>query len=68
MGSNDKQELIIMLLIENRVLSDSPRDEFYEFLKKKYNLEAFNKRYMELLVKFLNEYALDNTEKSEENL
>ena len=68
MGSNDKQELIIMLLIENRVLSDSPRDEFYEFLNKNYNLEAFNKRYMELLVKFLNEYALDNTEKSEENL
>ena len=56
MSSEERRELIIMLLIENRVL------------KKKYNLEAFNKRYMELLVKFLNEYALDNTEKSEENL
>ena len=68
MGSNDRQEFIIMLLIENRSYCSSDNGNFYHYLKEHYDLNKFNKRYMELLDKFMEPYALDNTEKSEENL
>ena len=64
MGSRENEELIIILLIENRVLKKDGND-FYDFLKEHYNLEDFNKRYSELLDNFMNQYALDKTEKSE---
>jgi len=65
MGSNDRQEFIIMLLIENNC---NHNEEFCNYFKKHYNIDKFNERYKELLDEFLNKYALDNTEKSEENL
>ena len=37
-------------------------------LKKHYDIDKFNKRYMELLDDFMKPYALNNTEKSEINL
>ena len=42
--------------------------EYKEFLTKYYDIEKINKRYLELGKEFLNEYALNKTEKSEENL
>lgn len=39
--------------------------EYNEFLRKHYNIEKINERYLELGKEFLNEYALNKTEKSE---
>ena len=68
MGANDKQEFIIMLLIENRSYCSKDGGTFYDYLKEHYDLNKFNERYMELLDKFMKSYALNNTEKSEQNL
>ena len=57
-------EFMIMLLIENRVLKSNGSD-FYDYLKERFNLKPFNKRYSELLDEFMNQYALNKTEKSE---
>jgi len=65
MGANDRQEFIIMLLIENRSYYSDDGGTFYNFLKDNYDLNKFNKRYMELLDEFMKPYALNNTEKSE---
>ena len=65
MGANDKQELIILLLLEARF---HDREDYYEMFGREYNCDKINDRFNELLDKFLNEYALNNTEKSEENL
>ena len=64
MGANDKQELIILLLLETKF---HDREEYHEMFKKEYNCDKINDRFNELLDKFLNEYALNNTEKSEEH-
>ena len=66
MGANDRQEFIIMLLIENRSFQQDEK-RFYDYLKEHYDLDKFNERYMELLDKFMKPYALNNTEKSEEH-
>lgn len=68
MGSNDRQEFIIMLLIENRSYCSNDNGAFYEYLKEHYDLSKFNERYRELLDNFMKPYALNKTEKSEENL
>lgn len=65
---NDKLEFIIMLLIENRSYLSNNGGDFYNYMKEHYDLEKFNERYKELLDNFLSKYALNNTEKSEENL
>jgi hypothetical protein len=67
MGANDRQEFIIMLLIENRSFQQDEK-RFYDYLKEHYDLNKFNERYMELLDDFMKSYALNKTEKSEENL
>jgi hypothetical protein len=64
MGANDKQELIILLLLETKF---HDREDYHELLKK-YDCNKMNDRFNELLDEFLNEYALNNTEKSEKNL
>ncbi len=68
MGANDRQEFIIMLLIENRSYCSSDKGVFYDYLKEHYDIDKFNERYMELLDEFMKPYALNNAEKSEENL
>lgn len=45
-----------------------PHSEFPNWLEENYDLEKLDNDYIPLLRKFLKEYALDNTEKSEENL
>lgn len=62
MNSEEKDEFIIMLLIERLSYKN---DEFYEHFNRNYDQEKFNKRYRELLDKFLNPYALIKTEKSD---
>ena len=59
------QEFIALLLIENSCFNDL---KFSDYIKDNYNTKKFNNRYKELLDDFLNEYALNKTEKSEENL
>lgn len=63
-SKNECIEFIVMLLIENRNHNDISGD-FACFLKKRYNLDNFNGRYMKLLDKFMSEYALNKTEKSD---
>ena len=65
MGSREKEEFIIMLLIENNSFNNI---KFADYVKKYYDINKFNNRYIKLLDDFLNEYALNNTEKSEINL
>jgi hypothetical protein len=64
MGANDRQEFIIMLLIENRSFQQDEK-RFYDYLKEHYDLNKFNERYMELLDDFMKSYALNKTEKSD---
>ena len=67
MGANDRQEFIIMLLLENRSYCSNDEGAFYEYLKEHYDIDKFSKRYMELLDDFMKPYALNKTEKSEEH-
>ena len=64
MGSKEKEEFIIMLLIENNCYNNI---KFSDYMKKYYDTKKFNSRYKELLDDFLNDYALNNTEKSEKH-
>ena len=51
-----------MLLIENACYNN---DKFSKYIEEHYDIEKFNKRYVELLDNFLNQYALNKTEKSD---
>lgn len=68
MSSKESEEFIIMLLIENRALLENDKERFLNYLKERYDLEDFNRRYSQLLDSFMNKYALNKTEKSEINL
>ena len=53
------QELTIFLLLEEKSVS------IQEYIENNYDVSKINKRYKELLDDFLNEYALNTTEKSD---
>ena len=57
-------EFIIMLLLENRCLKKEG-ENFHSYLSKHCDIGTFNVRYKELLDKFLTNYALNTTEKSD---
>lgn len=57
-------EFISMLLIENRCLHNEGAN-FHSYISKKCDIQTFNARYKELLDKFLINYALNTTEKSD---
>ena len=61
---SEAEEFIIMLHLENLAYRNK---EFANYLYDYYNTKAFNDRYSILLDKFLEPYALNTTEKSEEN-
>ena len=65
MSTNKMLELI---LLQEVFYSFNNDIEYNEFLSRNYNIEEMNSRYLELGEEFLNEYALNKTEKSEENL
>lgn len=65
--------MIIEKLLELIVLKDLLRDyakdkEYANFLDKEYNVQKMKNRFLELGKEFLNEYALNKTEKSEKNI
>ena len=64
MSFDEREEFIIMLLLENLSYRDK---DFLNYMYNKYEAKVFNDRYKELLDKFLEPYALNKTEKSEEN-
>ena len=64
--------MIVEKLLELIVLKDLLRDytkdkEYADFLDKEYNVQKMQNRFLELGKEFLNEYALNKTEKSEEH-
>ena len=64
MNFDEREEFIIMLLLENLAHRDK---DFLNYMYDRYEAKVFNDRYKELLDKFLEPYALNKTEKSEEN-
>ena len=62
MDSKEKEEFIILLLLENSAYNNI---QFSDYLKDRYDLSKLYKRYKELLDNFLKEYALNKTEKSD---
>ena len=62
-------EKLLELIVLKDVLRDYTKDkEYADFLDKEYNVQKMENRFLELGKEFLNEYALNKTEKSEENL
>ena len=64
--------MIVEKLLELIILKDLLRDyikdkEYADFLDKEYNVQKMQNRFLELGEEFLNEYALNKTEKSEEH-
>ena len=65
--------MIIEKLLELIVLKDLLRDyskdkEYANFLDEEYNVQKMENRFLELGKEFLNEYALNKTEKSEKDI
>ena len=65
--------MIIEKLLELIVLKDLLRDyakdkEYANFLDEEYNVQKMQNRFLELGKEFLNEYALNKTEKSEKDI
>ena len=60
---------LLELIVLKDVLRDYAKDkEYADFLDKEYDVQKMEDRFLELGKEFLNEYALNKTEKSEENL
>jgi hypothetical protein len=60
---------MLELLVLTRICDDYWKDDSYAmYLDKHYDMQKLGDRYNELGKEFLNEYALNKTEKSEENL
>ena len=60
---------LLELLVLGIILKDYDNNsDYHEFLDQNYDIKKICYRYIELGESFLKEYALDNTEKSEENL
>ena len=62
MKESELLEFVTMLLIESKC---NKEDKFYNYIERNTNVKVFNKRYRKLLDKFLNDYALNKTEKSD---
>ena len=62
------EKMLELILLQEIFYSFNNDIEYNKFLNKNYNIEKINSRYLELGKEFLNEYALNKTEKSEENL
>lgn len=65
MNFREREEFAILLLLENNCYNSM---QFANHIKDNYDIDKFNNRYRELLDKFLNDYALNKTEKSDENV
>ena len=61
------EKMLELILLQEVFYSYNNDMGYNEFLRKNYNIEKMNNRYLELGKEFLNPYALNKTEKSEEN-
>jgi hypothetical protein len=62
-------ERLLELIILKDLLRDYTKDkEYANFLDEEYNVQKMENRFLELGKEFLNEYALNKTEKSEKNI
>lgn len=62
-------EKLLELIVLKDVLRDYTKDkEYADFLDEEYNVQKMENRFLELGKEFLNEYALNKTEKSEKNI
>ena len=62
-------EKLLELIVLKDLLRDYNKDkEYANFLDEEYNVQKMENRFLELGEEFLNEYALNKTEKSEENI
>ena len=61
------EKMLELILLQEVFYSYNNNIEYNEFLRKNYNIEKINNRYLELGKEFLNPYALNKTEKSEEH-
>lgn len=62
-------ERLLELIILKDLLRDYTKDkEYANFLDKEYNIQKMENRFLELGKEFLNEYALNKTEKSGKNI
>ena len=62
MDSREKEEFIILLLLETNCFNNM---QLSKYVKDNYNIGKINARYRKLLDDFLNDYALNKTEKSD---
>lgn len=59
-------ERMLEFIILRQIIDDYDKNNYYfRQLSKEYNLVKLEDRYYELGMEFLNEYALDKTEKSD---
>ena len=59
-------ERMLELLVLNKVCDDYQKDKLYStFLDNNYDMKKLGDRYIKLGREFLNDYALDKTEKSD---
>ena len=62
-------EKLLELIILKDLLRDYAKDkEYANFLDTEYNVQKMENRFLELGKEFLNEYALNKTEKSEKDI
>jgi hypothetical protein len=62
-------EKLLELIVLKDVLRDYAKDkEYADFLDEEYDVQKIENRFLELGKEFLNEYALNKTEKSEKNI
>jgi hypothetical protein len=59
------EKMLELILLQEIFYSFNNDTEYNEFLSKNYDIEKINSRYLELGKEFLNEYALNKTEKSD---
>ena len=59
------ERMLELLLLQEIFYVYNNDIEYNEFLNKHYNIEKINERYLELGKEYLNNYALDKTEKSD---
>ena len=57
--------MLELILLQGIFYSFNKDTEYNEFLSKHYNVEQINDRYLELGREYLQQYALDTSEKSD---
>lgn len=59
------EKMLEIILLQEIFISFNNDIEYNEFLSKHYNIDKINNRYLELGKEYLQQYAIDTTEKSD---